>query len=398
MQAGRALFGALESWRGILALSVALYHLSAAGHFYNWDIVRHSNISVLFFFVLSGFVMMHAYGARLDTVRQARVFTIKRFGRLYPLHFAMLMAFLAFELVKLALVAEGAESGQAPFTGVNSLEYLGYALVLLNGIPQMELSGWNFPSWSISTEFYTYLIFAVWCVFFRRWRWPIAIMLCVVTASMILWRRFHPGFEFAVEAGFLRCVYGFFLGAMAYTLHQRFAAVKLKAATLWELGAVAALLSMYLVRFPGINVLAGILFSGAIIVFARGEGAISRLLTTNAPSFLGRISYSIYMTHAFVLALMTGFARYAEDRWHLQLQMPNSEMFFFGNAWTMDALALGYLGAVVTVSVLTYRWIEAPGRDFFARLAEGGSLKAAWSAALAAARLRGPDGRFALVR
>ena len=41
----------------------------------------------------------------------------------------------------------------------------------------------------------------------------------------------------------------------------------------------------------------------------------------------------------------------------------------FGSPWAMDLFALGYIALVVAVASQTYRWIETPGREVFARLA-----------------------------
>ena len=61
VRGGEARFAALDSWRGIAALLVALLHFRFLGHFYSLDFVRNSWLFVDFFFVLSGFVITHAY-------------------------------------------------------------------------------------------------------------------------------------------------------------------------------------------------------------------------------------------------------------------------------------------------------------------------------------------------
>ena len=46
-------------------MAVALYHLPLAFHLFSAPLVREAYVFVDFFFVLSGFVIAHAYGARL---------------------------------------------------------------------------------------------------------------------------------------------------------------------------------------------------------------------------------------------------------------------------------------------------------------------------------------------
>src|SRR5687768_5126464 len=111
-------FDALDSLRGVFALMVALVHLSALGHFFAWPLVRNAGFGVDFFFVLSGFVLMHAYGGRVGSAAQALDFLWRRVGRLYPLHLATLCVMLAIELGKWAVVRMlGLSAGEAPFSG-----------------------------------------------------------------------------------------------------------------------------------------------------------------------------------------------------------------------------------------------------------------------------------------
>ena len=75
-------FSALDSFRGICALLVALFHLSAASHFFYLPFVRNAGIFVDFFFVLSGFVLAHAYSHKIQTAEDLKIFLIRRVGRL----------------------------------------------------------------------------------------------------------------------------------------------------------------------------------------------------------------------------------------------------------------------------------------------------------------------------
>src|ERR1700677_2281169 len=73
----------LNTLRGIAALMVAIYHaplLLGVGQTF-----PHAYLAVDLFFVLSGFVMLHAYEARLlDGLALGRFFQL-RLARLYPL-------------------------------------------------------------------------------------------------------------------------------------------------------------------------------------------------------------------------------------------------------------------------------------------------------------------------
>jgi peptidoglycan/LPS O-acetylase OafA/YrhL len=75
-------FEALDGWRGLCALAVALIHLEFAGQFYDVSFVRNSYLFVDFFFVLSGFVITHSTWGRINTSESLFGFVLKRFARL----------------------------------------------------------------------------------------------------------------------------------------------------------------------------------------------------------------------------------------------------------------------------------------------------------------------------
>src|SRR5260221_7765417 len=93
-------FVVLDSWRGIAACLVALFHFDAYSHLYGVPFLRNSWLFVAFFFVLSGFVIAANYQQRLrDGVGVGR-FLFLRLRRLYPLPFAMLALFVACDLLR----------------------------------------------------------------------------------------------------------------------------------------------------------------------------------------------------------------------------------------------------------------------------------------------------------
>src|SRR5665647_1694184 len=113
-------FRVLDSWRGIAALLVALFHLNLYSAIYSLDFVRNAWLLVDFFFVLSGFVITHSYGNRLGTLDDLSMFAFRRFCRLWPLHAVVLLAFVVVESAKAVMAARGASFYNPPFTGPNS--------------------------------------------------------------------------------------------------------------------------------------------------------------------------------------------------------------------------------------------------------------------------------------
>ena len=110
-------FRVLDSWRGVAALLVAVFHLNIAGTIYSLGFVRDGYLFVDFFFVLSGFVITHGYASRLATPEQLGTFAFRRLGRLWPLHATVLLAFVVAESGKAVLATRGMSFYFPPFTG-----------------------------------------------------------------------------------------------------------------------------------------------------------------------------------------------------------------------------------------------------------------------------------------
>src|SRR5690348_368784 len=90
-------FVALDSWRGICAVLVVLFHFTSVlpsaldGSMF----IRNSYLFVDFFFVLSGFVLCHGYRGRIAGTHDAWRFALRRFARVWPLHAVVLACFVA---------------------------------------------------------------------------------------------------------------------------------------------------------------------------------------------------------------------------------------------------------------------------------------------------------------
>ena len=364
-------FLALDSLRGLAAITVALVHLTAAGAFYDIPLVRNGGLAVPLFFVLSGFVISHAYFARLRTVEAGRAFMIRRFGRIYPLHLFTLALLVGLELAKLVLSrGVGIPSGQPPFSGSNDLSSLAANVFLLQAIIPFGTYSWNGPSWSISTEFYTYLLFAALLLGFRTRPLLAVAGAFLLSGAALVWLQLSDLNLHKTEGeGLLECVFGFFTGSLTYRLflwtRQRwtppgdlatFAAAAIVLGIFWfdPFGPAATILS----------------FAVAISIFAFDQGSIARVLHARPFRFLGEISYSIYLIHFVILSGLNGTLRAAQSVLDVRLMRPVTDMIDFGPAGAMDLLALAYLCAVIGIAALTYRYIEVPGRRYFNRLSE----------------------------
>ena len=292
-------FFELESLRGIAALLVFLNHIpNWFGPFYQNSFIRNGGIMVEFFFVLSGFVIFTAYGNRIVHVTDIARFQVLRLGRLYPIHLTFLMLFVFFEFLKVVFISDPISS---PFTrGISGpREFLeNLALVQALGFSNKPDS-FNAPSWSISTEFYTYLIFAFLAMSLAR-RQYIAHLAIVFSLIILLTLDLE---ELSNFTRLMSCIAGFFFGCLicnlSLTLKEREIALPHGLALISLL-----LLALFLfggLRGGGIDSVIIYLLSGMIILglVSGPDNPLRRFL--RRIKLLGQYSYTIYMSHWAVI-------------------------------------------------------------------------------------------------
>jgi peptidoglycan/LPS O-acetylase OafA/YrhL len=363
-------FRALDSWRGICALLVAAHHVEAHGWLYWQPLVRNAWLFVDFFFVLSGFVIAHAYGDKLGKPNEIGVFVTRRLGRLWPLHIAVLLAFVALELAHLAIShAHSLPGERLAFTADRSLFAIVTNLFLVQALGAHDFETWNGPAWSISVEFYTYLLFAAVCFAVPRRNPRLAVcVLLSVGGALVLAGFSQYGMRETFHWPIFRCVYGFFLGTLIHAAWRAGFSRRLSG-SIAEVVALSAIVA-FLIFVPGnraLEYLATPLFAVAVLVFAGEGGLVSRALAARPAAALGRWSYSIYMVHTLVLAALFSAVAALRPGWLIRTR-DGFAIFALGNPLADDLLMLLILAAVVAVSALTWQAIERPGQRMFARL------------------------------
>jgi peptidoglycan/LPS O-acetylase OafA/YrhL len=366
-------FHALDAWRGLCACFVALFHMQAYSHIYDFTPLRRGFLFVDFFFVLSGFVITANYRARLLSGFSPWEFMWLRFGRLYPLHFAILLAFVALELAKHRL--DGLLGGQLgdAFSETHSIGAIITNALLVHSLGFHNVMTWNHPSWSISTEFYAYAVFAVVLLILRSYIYIWIIFVLVFAPVFLLMLVGH--IDTTYNFGMIRCILGFFIGFVCYDLYVsaqrkvKFDSFGFLLTTLVELSCVGLLiLFLYLCGTGPHTLAAPWIFGITVLVFSFERGAVSKALKVKPFIFLGAISYSIYMVHILV---QIGI-RYA-----LQLGERNLGLRPFSNdgrigldMWQGDIAYGVMLLLVVGISFLTYKLIEEPGRRHSRKMAD----------------------------
>jgi peptidoglycan/LPS O-acetylase OafA/YrhL len=347
-------YGNLEALRGIAALLVAFYHLQWNSHLRGLPALQNAWSFVDLFFVLSGFVIALAYVDRLKGWRDVPDFMRRRFFRLYPLH-------LVTVVVMLALVAARYAAAPADTVAKYGIDGSWISLILSN-LTLTQAMGWtdrailNIPSWSISTEFFAYLVFAGVCVVMPSRRWRIAGMGMVSILGFAVIALAVGSLEAPLHLRFLRCLYGFGLGVGVFWLVDR---SPFRLAPDIAIVIQLTMLALLVMMLSGLSrnspwlLLLPVVDAALITAMALDESSwIKRALECRAPLFLGRVSYSIYMIHVPIVAVIGAVVA---RLWH-------------GDLWAIDprlgdALTILFIVTLLAVAYVTYTYIEAPWRE-----------------------------------
>lgn len=356
-------FDVLDALRGICAILVVLVHFRSNGYIAQLPVLRNGWLFVDYFFVLSGFVIAHSYGARLASgeVSVARFMGL-RMGRIYPLHIFVLLGFLALELM-LVLGGDFVARfvSREPFTGARGLESLTQAVFLVQTFGVGKAWGWNVPAWSIASEIWTYFLFAFVFAVAKRHVPVVSVVLALVAGAAVM--SYSPHLDVTFDGGVLRCIFGFGLGVATYHAFRRFGTV---GGSAWEL-AVLALTVIYASFAEGrATFLAPFVFALMIFVLSSQRGVVSRVLSAKPFQFLGLTSYSIYMIHVFIqgrLGEVLQITRIVKIKVDAQ-----GRTTLAGDPLVSDLVTLVMLALVIGAAWVTYRLVEVPGREFSRRL------------------------------
>lgn len=357
----------VDTARGLCAIMIVLSHIPWIYHFRTSALIENGWLFVDFFFVLSGFVIGVAHGASAPTYLALRRFLLKRIFRLYPLHLVTLGLMAVLLIARYAYDPRGTVVGY----GINR-EWMG---LLIANLFLAQCWGFsartilNDPSWSISVEFVAYIAFGLVCLQLTGARRRTAAMMALSTMSLLILVIFRDAsLEGDATFRLARCLYGFGIGTLSWYVCQRVpASLSTSFAVLLQPFFVILIVAMlFLVQVNGhITLLMPWLFAPLIITMAKDRRSfIRRSLELSIPVALGRLSFSIYLTHSFLLA--TAGAVIAR-----MLIGYRPEGLIPLDPYLGDLLTMAMLIATITLSIATERFVERPWREKGRRLAAG---------------------------
>jgi peptidoglycan/LPS O-acetylase OafA/YrhL len=292
--AGNKHYLELDGLRGVAAVCVALHHQQA--YFGGAGFFGHGYLAVDFFYMLSGFVLTHAYAGRLQHRSAIVPYLRDRAIRLYPM-------LIAGALLGLLAVACGLRSH---YHAIGPAAVA--AVVDAAGLPAVWYADpfWiNSPTWSLFFELVANLVFAfVAARLTARREWIAAAVFC---AAMLALDYRLVGFDFGFTrntliGGFARVGAGFTIGVILYRLHN--AGVLAGGGRRWW---VAPVLVVSLMLLPSGSKLSA--FYDPVVVLGLYPllilaAAGSRDLIPRVAILSGALSYPFYATHIPVLTLL----------------------------------------------------------------------------------------------
>jgi peptidoglycan/LPS O-acetylase OafA/YrhL len=377
---------ALTPLRGIAALLVMLLHF----HIFIAKLTTDGLTSIFdklylmvdLFFVLSGFIMYHVYGRVFKnevTTSNFLTFMKARFARIYPLHLFTFLFVLGLPLL-LALM----NTAPSAFFGI-LFDYTAIPsqLLLTQAMGTHHEATWNSPSWSISVEWWAYVVFPFVILLLTRTRvWSRLLIGLFIISSYILityyaqplfWARrwemlnipsqvpfpMHTLDVITGPFGFLRCMGGFLFGMMVYEGFQKswgkkwlssgymFCGIWLVLLSVWHSGAV---LDFFTVAGFGLMILSA----------SYNNDKLSETFNNKGFQFLGDISYSLYLVHMPVLFVYITLRKIFIPNDARQLMLLGYD-FSLLEAWAGFVM---FLIATLFIASLTYRFVEKPARVY----------------------------------
>jgi peptidoglycan/LPS O-acetylase OafA/YrhL len=260
--------------------------------------IRRGYLGVDGFFILSGFVLAYAHPTMGFSPPELWGFWRRRLARIYPVHVATICLLVL-------LLAVGWMAGQIPRDPARfSPIALAGNLLLVHGWGETVVGTWNYPSWTISTEWAGYLAFPLLWFVVRRLRTGALFVVLAAALAALAWAEAEGGImrlNLTYRAGFARFVpefvAGMALARLIPVLVAELAGWRSLSALVGIGLAIVALVASGRTDTSMVLVLFAVLAGFAV---RAGQGGAPILARMPGFVYLGTISYSFYMSFAVV--------------------------------------------------------------------------------------------------
>lgn len=353
----------LDALRGVASIVVVLFHVLEiySGSDHTKQLINHGYLAVDFFFMLSGYVMAHAYDDRWGSMTMTDFFK-RRLIRLHPMIIVgMTVGALCFYFGESAYFPKIAETSVAQLLIVM---LIGYTLI---PVPlSMDIRGWNEmhplngPAWSLFFEYIANILHVL--ILRRLPKLILGILVGLAALNLIHLAVTSPNGDviggWSVEPeqlriGFTRLLFPY----MAGMLLRR--AVKVTSGkNTFLLSSLLLVLVLSMPRIGGHEMLWAnglydslvIILMFPIIVYLGAIGQVNDAKTEKLCTFLGDVSYPLYIIH-FPFA-------YVFYAWVDTNKIPLSQGFVVG---------LALLAFTVLLSYALLKYVDEPARKWLAK-------------------------------
>jgi len=312
-------FEVLDGLRGIAALMVMVLHFNQQ---YHYPFLNNIYLAVDVFFVLSGFVVSHAYADKLAKGMRNFEYVVRRIARLFPLvALGALLGFFALVLQS-ASGLNGMTYGQDVTTSLLNAMFIPY----LNGT-YVDQAGQqaiglifpgNSPMWSIFFELVASLLFIKFARISSN-ALGLVFLFCVALLIIVPFILGTANFGHPVDInagwntdnfllGFPRVVVGFVSGMLVYRFWSSSKLLaEIKLPNILRHAAWPCLILILILLQPwtlkgAFGLIVVVMLAPLLVAF----GAISKLenpILARALTFLGWLSFPIYCLHEPILTI-----------------------------------------------------------------------------------------------
>lgn len=335
--------------RGFAACGVVLFHVLYLSGIptsnFSIAIVGRFDFFVRLFFALSAFSISYAYSNRLNSVDELKCFYFKRFFRIAPLFYCVLIW----------------TTGCMLYTHIqlpSFFEYLLSATFLFPFVPGKHGSLVG-GGWSIGVEWLFYAFFPMLFATINGYRSAL-IAWVVITTLAILSRNYFQSFLNGqlLEYGllfFLSHLQYFIIGIVAFHMYESniFMWKKNKQINGIVIVTTIILTAIYFrIQFGIPEELALSLFIFILVFFSTSH--LPNWLDNAITRHIGLISYSIYLVQFPIIQLLSKLGFYSKVN-----LIVNEALFAYLLASIVTLLI------VIAVSTFTYKWIEKPSQNLY---------------------------------
>ena len=344
--------GPLESLRAVAALMIVVFHLvemmklpPPPGISF---ISSHFGLGVPLFFTLSGFVLAYGYSERVGNRREILYFYSRRFFRIAPLFYLMLLLWCIVN----AWIFKNDFSPQVILLNV---------FFLFGLIPGLH-EGIVWASWSIGVEMLFYLIFPIVILIGAKiGSATIAWLLSLIVSAHIFSSYTDVGLNSFAYMNLGQQLPFFFSGILTFRIWQHFSffrseiislsfvALAIAAAAFMTLNE-AAYISLWQIKFGRLEhnvwtIIFGVLILGSVC-------GRNRMISAKPLRNMGKVSFSIYLVHPLIMLGM------------MKLEFIDRLQALDLGPWPQFVVGLVVVVAIIwSISNVTYRVVESGGES-----------------------------------